>query len=71
MVGLARRRRPKPQAHSAVSRADDDLFELDVLFHKGVFAAKVGRLGDPSLPSLFERRCRAECAFGVPIVPKW
>jgi len=43
LVGLARRRRPKPQARSAVSRADDDLFEFDVLFDKGGCAAKVGR----------------------------
>jgi len=40
---LARRRRPKFQARSAVSGADDDLFELDVLFDKGGCAAKVGR----------------------------
>jgi len=59
MVGLARRRRPKPQARSAVSRADDDLFKFDVLFHRRGQAAKVGRLGDPSLPMIFDRRPRA------------
>ena len=66
LVGLARRRRPKPQAHSAVSRADDNLFELDVLFDRGGQAAKVGPLGAASLPSLFDGRCRAEGALGVP-----
>ena len=43
LVGLARRRRPKLQAHSAVSPADDDFFESDVLFHRRGQAAKVGR----------------------------
>jgi len=53
MVGSARRSGPKLQARSAVSRADDDLFELDVMFDRGGQAAKVGRLGDPSLPLIF------------------
>jgi len=38
LVGLARRRRPKLQAHSAVSGADDDLFEFDVLFYRAALA---------------------------------
>jgi hypothetical protein len=59
MVGSARRSGPKLQARSAVSGADANLFEFDVLFDKGGSAAKVGRLGDPSLPLIFERRCRA------------
>ena len=37
--------------------------------HKGGSAAKVGRLGDPSLPLIFERHPRATRALGVPIVP--
>ena len=72
MVGSARRSGPKPQARSAVSRTATDLFEFDILFHRRGQAAKVGRLGDPSLPSLFDRRFRAECTFrATPFVPNW
>jgi len=37
-VGSARRSGPKLQARSAVSRADDDLFELAVLFYRAALA---------------------------------
>ena len=51
MVGLARRRRPKLQARSAVSRAEADLFEFDVLIHKGGQSAKVRRHEERAIPS--------------------
>jgi len=38
MVGSARRSGPKLQVRSAVSPADDDLFEFDVLFYRAALA---------------------------------
>jgi hypothetical protein len=66
MVGLARRRRPKLQAHSAVSPAGADLFEFDILFYRGgLRPQKSDADGAASLPSLFDRRCRATCTLGA------
>jgi len=55
LVGLARRRRPKPQAHSAVSRADDDFFEFDVLFDRGGLRRK-SRTARRSIPTISFRK---------------
>ena len=58
MVGSARRSGPKLQARSAVSRADDDFFEFDVLFYKGDSAAKLGPR-PRGVPTLFSRTAAA------------
>ena len=36
---------------------------------RGGSAAGMGRLGDPSLPFIFDGRCGADYAFGAPFVP--
>jgi hypothetical protein len=73
MVGSARRSGPKPQSRLRLVDLlvgekrrlphGRQSFRVRCVVsqkrHKGGQAAKVGRLGDPSLPSLFDRRCRA------------
>ena len=63
MVGLARRRRPKFQARSAVSRTDADLFELDVLFYRAALARRKSRTPTARHPyQFFSMGAAAPCA---------